>query len=570
MLTINDRRIPIALLTFTAAVSSCAAFSIGDNGRQFSYHVGESKEELSFHSMTNLKYNFSKKLRYDTKLSVKSKLAEKINSSSTKKNGFTGVDSSSLKSRISKSMQNNDKFISDFRSGVEIEKEVFDSNDENFPSKEVLVFIGLCWCVGLLSALDRVAMSVALLPMTQQLGFTESMKGSIASLFSVGYGLFIVPCGLILSQVSPRAVLAVGVFCWSLSTAFTPIAAMSGFGTLLAVRCTMGAAESVVLPSINKMLIKWIPPERKSLAVATIFSGLQSGTVAAYLISPTILENFGWQNLFYIYGAIGALWVIPWLLYARDSPNDPTSSDEFQLKQSSTELSIDRSDEKSIADIWSGAMKEGSRILEEAPLREMRQSIPVIAIAVAHAANNWGLYNNLAWSPTFYSETYGLNVRESAFFSVLPPVVGALSGIMAALVADKIIATGAELTVVRRAFQGIGLLGPAACMFCLANHIPETPENAQLLLTGAVAMAAFNSAGYGSATQEKAGEKWSGLLYSLTSLPGVLFGSVGVWITGQILEASGRWDQVYFLNGSINVLAGIFFIAFYNSKKEYD
>ena len=39
---------------------------------------------------------------------------------------------------------------------------------------------------------------------------------------------------------------------------------------------------------------------------------------------------------------------------------------------------------------------------------------------------------------------------------------------------------------------------------------------------------------------------------------------------GQILEASGRWDQVYFLNGSINVLAGIFFIAFYNSKKEYD
>jgi len=191
MLTINDRRMLIALLTFTAAVSSCAAFSIGENGRQFSYHVGESKEELSFHSMTNLKYNFSKKLRYDTKLSVKSKLAEKINSSSTKKNGFTGVDSSSLKSRISKSMQNNDKFISDFRSGVKIEKEVFDSNDENFPSKEVLVFIGLCWCVGLLSALDRVAMSVALLPMTQQLGFTESMKGSIASLFSVGYGLFV-------------------------------------------------------------------------------------------------------------------------------------------------------------------------------------------------------------------------------------------------------------------------------------------------------------------------------------------------------------------------------------------
>jgi hypothetical protein len=40
---------------------------------------------------------------------------------------------------------------------------------------------------------------------------------------------------------------------------------------------------------------------------------------------------------------------------------------------------------------------------------------------LAHAANNWGLYNNLSWTPTFYAEQYGLNVQESAFCWLFPP-----------------------------------------------------------------------------------------------------------------------------------------------------
>merc|ERR1719215_2425849 len=57
------------------------------------------------------------------------------------------------------------------------------SSDANtFLLKDALILVGLCWGVTLLSALDRVAMSVALLPMSE-FGFSESMKGSISSLF---------------------------------------------------------------------------------------------------------------------------------------------------------------------------------------------------------------------------------------------------------------------------------------------------------------------------------------------------------------------------------------------------
>lgn len=442
---------------------------------------------------------------------------------------------------------------------------------ENENIQDILLLVGLCWCVALLSALDRVAMSVAVLPMSTEFGYTESMKGAISSFFSVGYGLFILPCGLIVSQASPRLVMAGGVLLWSLSTAATPIAAGISIEALLAVRCVMGAAESVVLPTINKLLVNWIPPDRKSLATATIYSGFSMGTISAYLASPFILDNFGWRNLFFVYGAIGSLWLVPWLSLATNTP-DEANRKRLILPGEGRQSDYDKRSQNtnSIQEIWHETTKEGAKILAEAPLNEMLKSNGVRAMAIAHAASNWGLYNNLAWSPTFYSEQYGLNVKESALFSILPSIAGATCGILSALVADKLIAEGTDVTLVRRIFQGIGLLGPAACLLTLAHDIPEAPIAAQLLLTGSVGFQAFNAAGFGAASQEKAGDRWAGLLYSLTSLPGVAFGSIGVFITGKILDSTGQWDLVFGLNGIVNAIAAAFFISFYDSQKEFD
>ena len=115
------------------------------------------------------------------------------------------------------------------------------------------------------------------------------------------------------------------------------------------------------------------------------------------------------------------------------------------------------------------------------------------------------------------------------------------------------------------------MVGPALCLLTLANDIPVNPSTAQGLLTGVVAMQAFNSAGFGPAAQEKAGDRWSGLLYSLTSLPAVAFGSIGVWTTGQILDSpTGDWNQVFALTGCINIVAALFFVSFFESEKEFE
>ena len=184
------------------------------------------------------------------------------------------------------------------------------------------------------------------------------------------------------------------------------------------------------------------------------------------------------------------------------------------------------------------------------------------------------MYINLSWTPTFYSEQYGLSIKDSALLSVLPSIAGAAGGLLAGssadFIIDKVGGGTKERTMVRKAFQSIALLGPALCLFALANEMPSAPFAAQLLLTGAIGMQAFNCAGYGAATQEKA-TKWSGLLYSVTSLPGVILGSVGVALTGDILDNTGQdWSTVFRLVALVDAVGALAFIGLYDSKREFD
>ena len=457
-----------------------------------------------------------------------------------------------------------------------------DSGDDyTFP----FVILTLCWFVGFLSSLDRVAMSVAILPMATELGYSETIKGQISSFFSVGYGLAILPAGLVLAAVSPRLVMAVGISIWSLATLATPLTAAVAVSPLLAARASVGAAESVLLPSVNKLLANWVPPEKTSVALAFVYSGLQMGTVGAYLLSPSVMElSEGWRGLFLIYGGVGLLFLIPWLVFARDFPDTPktnTATKVVTTRSSSSASSSSSSSslpsaESGLDSSLSEKIAEATDLIKSAPIMDMFGSTSVQGIILAHAANNWGLYNNLAWTPTFYSQQYGLNVKDSAFLSILPSVAGIVGGFVAGASAEVLIGRLEEgdeegLTNIRKLFQSIALFGPAACLATLSLHVPEQPWVAQGLLMGTVGLQAFNAAGYSSSVQEKAGGKWAGLLYSVTSLPGVVLGSIGVYVTGQILDNTNQdWSYVFALNSFVDVIGATAFVALYDSKREFD
>jgi MFS transporter, ACS family, solute carrier family 17 (sodium-dependent inorganic phosphate cotransporter), other len=467
---------------------------------------------------------------------------------------------------------------------------------KNDPSTKKWTMLVLLWMVAVLSALDRVAMSVAIIPMSQEYGFTDSVKGSISSLFSVGYGLAILPAGLLVANASPRIVMAAGLAFWSLATMATPL--VTGLPNtmvpLLLVRASVGAAESVVLPTMQRLLSAWTTADEKSVALAILFSGFQTGTVLAYLLSPTIIDIAGggggddsnWRGLFYCYGAMGLVALVPWLILAKDRPSPLPSVDTIAVETGGM-LPVATAAQvlepaTAAPSSWSSSWQDSIQVFHDAPWKQFSQSKGCWAMLLTHSAKNWGLYNSLAWTPTFYAEQYDIGVRDSAWLSVLPSLAAVVGGLIAGSAADAIIRrlsahndngkmSDESLSTVRKVFQSIGMYGPAVTLAALALHIPEDPVVAQTFLTITVGLQAFNAAGFEAGVQEKAGERWAGLLYSVTSLPAVMVGTLGVFITGQVLDFTHQdWTYVFGINALVNVLGATTFLVMYDSKREFD
>ena len=301
-------------------------------------------------------------------------------------------------------------------------------------------------------------------------------------------------------------------------------------------------------------------------ALAFVLSGFAFGKIGAYLVSPLIMDSLGgWRELFYFYGVFGTLLLLPWLFLAQDEP----ASAGTAIASDSTTVIGDKEEVN--------AIDEAIRIVQEAPWKDMVQSKGVWAMTLAHCAKNWGLYNWLTWTPTFYAEHYHIGVKDSAWLSVTPGIAGVLGGAAAGLLADNVIKNmndendEEEKTRIRKSFQAVGLLGPAASVGILAWHIPENAWVAQLCLAGAFGLMGFNIGGFEAANQEKAGSRWAGLLYGVTSLPGVLAGTGGVYLTGQILDATNQdWSIVFGINALVNIVGATAFMALYDSKKEFD
>jgi len=99
--------------------------------------------------------------------------------------------------------------------------------------KQAYAILVLLFLVTALCALDRVAMSVAILPMSAEFRYSDSEKGLISSVFSLGYMMGLLPSGLLGTFSSPTVTLSWGVLLWSLAQMSTPFTAHISIPVLL-------------------------------------------------------------------------------------------------------------------------------------------------------------------------------------------------------------------------------------------------------------------------------------------------------------------------------------------------
>ncbi|XP_017977622.1 PREDICTED: ascorbate transporter, chloroplastic isoform X3 [Theobroma cacao] len=254
---------------------------------------------------------------------------------------------------------------------------------QSFPKRWFIVL--LCFAAFLLCNMDRVNMSIAILPMSKEFNWNSATVGLIQSSFFWGYLLTQILGGIWADKFGGKLVLGFGVIWWSVATILTPIAARIGLPFLLTMRAFMGIGEGVAMPAMNNLLSKWIPVSERSRSLALVYSGMYLGSVTGLAFSPILIHKFGWPSVFYSFGSLGSIWFALWLRKAYSSPNeDPKLSKE----------------EKKL--IMGGSIsKEPVKII---PWRLILSKAPVWALIISHFCHNWGTFILLTWMPTYYNQ----------------------------------------------------------------------------------------------------------------------------------------------------------------------
>ncbi|CAK7338574.1 unnamed protein product, partial [Dovyalis caffra] len=92
--------------------------------------------------------------------------------------------------------------------------------------------------------MDKVNLSIAIIPMSHQFGWNASMAGLVQSSFFWGYALSQLPGGWLAKIFGGRKVLKIGVLTWSLATALLPFLAGNIPGLVFS-RVLVGIGEGV-------------------------------------------------------------------------------------------------------------------------------------------------------------------------------------------------------------------------------------------------------------------------------------------------------------------------------------
>lgn len=408
--------------------------------------------------------------------------------------------------------------------------------------------VGMCFAAIFVCYIDRVNISVAIIPMARDLGWSPSTQGLVLSSFYVGYLLMQIGGGRLADHFGGKLVLGLGVLCWSLFTILTPPAAFLGFSALLLARVGMGLGEAVTFPSVYNMIARWVPPTEKARAVGLATSGIPVGTVFALLVTPIIVQALGWEWAFYLFGAVGVLWFVAWqrLVTARPEEHDRIGAAELALLK-----------EQPLPD---GA--EAST-----PLVHFLGNRATWAIIAAHFASNWTLYVVLSWLPKYVNEGLGVSFAAVGVVSMLPHVASLLFYNVWGTVADRMIAAGHSVTFVRKLMQSISAGGLAVCLLLI--DFASGIWMAMGLLVMAKVLGAAAIGGY-AVNHMDIGPRHAGTLMGISNTAGTLPGIIGVYVTGLILELTGSWALVFQVTAGVALVGLGIYLLLASGEKQFD
>jgi len=298
--------------------------------------------------------------------------------------------------------------------------------------KRAWLTVGLLLVFTMINFADKAVISIAAVPIMQELKIGPREFGLIGSSFYLLFAVSAVATGFLVNRLETRwALLAMGLV-WAL-TQF-PMMGGATFGTLVACRIALGAGEGPAVPVALHATYKWFPDALRTLPTALIVQGGALGVLIALPLLNWVIIRYSWHWAFGALGAVGLGWCALWLVLGRE-----------------------------------GALTAGVQGARRSPVPErvaytgLLLSPTILACWSAAFGANWALSQALSWQGAFLIKGLGLMQGSIGILGALPSGGSVIAMLTAGWFSQHLLSRGVSSRLARGVLGGFCVaLGGAA------------------------------------------------------------------------------------------------------------
>lgn len=323
--------------------------------------------------------------------------------------------------------------------------------------------IGLIGLATIINYIDRTAINILWPYIHKDFGIAEKDSKDalklITTFFMIAYALGQTLTGKLMDAIGTRLGFVVSIVGWSISIALHAVArTLFSFNIF---RFFLGLTEAGNWPGAAKSNAEWFPAKERAIAQGIFGAGASLGSVVSAPFIAYLYLAFGWQMTFVGIGVLGLLWVIPWLIVNKNTPDKHpwiTETEQQHILQSAANKAT-----APVADtVYSW--------------RELLQF-----------KNTWGIISSrffidpvwwmfVTWLPFFLKENYGFDIKQVGAFAWVPFLFAAIGGLTGGFFSSYQIRRGQAAVKARKYAITIGSMIMLVSLASIAFYLHQLKE----------------------------------------------------------------------------------------------
>jgi D-galactonate transporter len=385
--------------------------------------------------------------------------------------------------------------------------------------------VALLFVATTINYMDRAILGIAGPSMMDDLSLSVVEFGILGSAFFWSYALMQIPSGVIVDKFGARITYSIAIVWWSLCTVLTGFG--RSMGTLIGIRVLMGIGEAPTFPTNTRVLSDWLPSHERGIANGIFNSGTAFGIGITTPLLAWIIQNWGWQASFIVSGSVGFIWLIFWLYYFKNHPNQSDITNKAEVAY----------------------IEEGQTETKNLPTEKIspvqflkyRSVWPMLYGLFAHC---YFTYLMMTWLPTYLVAEKEMTLLKAGFFTMIPWIMSFLGNILGGFLSDILIKRGWNSIRARKTMLAIGMLFPLAI---IPTIYTENALMALAFISIAIGGESLAAGIFWATVTDVAPKGAEGRLAGLQSFVGNLAGWISPVVTGLLVAQFNNFTIALFI-----------------------